>query len=73
MATVRRIFKQGNSCVITLPTNVLAHVGCLLGDNIELTLITGSQVVLRKFDRTARASSRRAYIRRGPKKTKPGC
>lgn len=58
MATVRRLYKQGNSLVITIPANVRAHVGCLLGDELELILAPNAVVRIRKFDRTAPASSR---------------
>lgn len=68
MATVHRIFKQGNSQVITLPANVRHHLGCAQGDEIILNIASPSIVTLRKYCCPAPASSR-ASSRRPVRKT----
>lgn len=73
MATIRRVYKQGNSCVITIPTNVLAHMGCLLGSKIRLTLMRHATVMIRKETTIAQASSRASPRRPDRKSRKTPC
>ncbi len=73
MATIRRVYKQGNSCVITIPTNVLAHMDCRLGDYLDLFLAPLSTVKLRKHHATVQASSRASPRRSGRKSRKTVC
>ena len=58
MATIRRVYKQGNSCVITMPGNILDHMDCRLGDYLVMTIAPGSVVKLHKRPATVHASSR---------------
>lgn len=41
MPTIRRIYKQGNSLVVTLPRSVLDALGIAQDDYVDLHLIIG--------------------------------
>lgn len=52
MATVRRLFAQGNSTVVTLTADVLAHIGCKKGDLVEVFKEPRKRLTIRKMHST---------------------
>lgn len=58
MPTTRLLYKQGNSVVMTLPADLLAHVGCRTGDYVEVFKEPRRRLTIRKFHGSAHASSR---------------
>lgn len=47
MSIHRRPFKQGNSTVITLPTDCLAHMNIAPGDYVEMRKMAGDRLILK--------------------------
>lgn len=47
MPTLRRVYRQGNSYVISVPTFALEHCGLVVGGYFELSLVSGPAIVLK--------------------------
>lgn len=52
MSTQRRLFSQGNSTVVTLTSDVLAHIGCKKGDLVEVFKEPRKRITIRKMHST---------------------
>lgn len=67
MAAVRRLFAQGNSVVVVISADNLAHLGCSKGDELEFFKEDRKRLTLRKFRaattpvRTRRSSTKRGW------------
>lgn len=46
MANRRRIYKQGNSKVISVPQHILDHLGIEVGDYFEISIISSATALL---------------------------
>lgn len=52
MATQRRLFPQGNSVVLTITADNLAHIGCRKGDLVEIFKEDRKRLTIRKVHST---------------------
>ncbi len=51
MATIRRLYKQGNSIVVSVPTWMLENAGLELGDDVMMEVMEmGGPIQFRKWN-----------------------
>lgn len=71
MPTLRRVYRQGNSCVISIPVWALNHCGLEIGGYFTLDLTPGPAIVLKPHFSPPGGNGQQARVETDDEGTKP--